>query len=632
MRSLRSLPRRRAWPALIVLPLGVAYGACADKEPASPLANAAPTTQPTTSAPAPRPEPTGPCGAGLPMAPEPELPIHTPRWAFEPWISKDISDTADTYAFVNGFADRGIPVGVVVLDSPWETNYNSLVASPTRYPEFKKLVSDLRARDVRTVLWLTPFINSRSYDFEPGGDAYPDASPNFEEANTCGFFVNGGQQYTWWKGRGGSLDFENPAAVAWYHWQLDKLLIDQGVAGFKLDFGENYVRTDTVQTQAGEISHQAYSESYYRDFYRHGVAARGPEEFVTMVRPYDKSYEFEGRFFARPEHAPTAWVGDNRRDWIGLDDALDHIFRSAAAGYVVVGSDIGGYLDRNDLKLGEVVPADSEVFLRWTALGALNPFMQLHGRANLTPWTLPDREEESVAAWRYWATLHHEMVPFFYSLAQEAYLAKAPPIIRPEGPESSWAGDYRYSLGEALFVAPIVAPGGQREVQLPVGAFVDWWTGDDVAGDRTITALAPEASRIPVYLRAGAIVPLAVSNDVTKLGDASSAGSLTVLVFADTSPHRFVVHGEGGDPFAIEAVATAAGAVSVTVDRAPKPLLFRVRGSFASAAVGTTALAEATSLADLNAKPTGFWRDPAARSTWIRLPAAEAPRTVSASP
>ena len=39
--------------------------------------------------------------------------IHTPRWAFRPWISKDISDTADTYAFVDGFRDRDIPVGTV---------------------------------------------------------------------------------------------------------------------------------------------------------------------------------------------------------------------------------------------------------------------------------------------------------------------------------------------------------------------------------------------------------------------------------------------------------------------------------------------------------------------------------------
>src|SRR5262245_30302020 len=87
-------------------------------------------------------------------------PIHTPRWAFEPWISKAISDGADTYAFVKGFEDRDIPVGAVVLDSPWETNYNTFVPNPSRYPNFGKMVSDLNARGVRVVVWITAFVNA----------------------------------------------------------------------------------------------------------------------------------------------------------------------------------------------------------------------------------------------------------------------------------------------------------------------------------------------------------------------------------------------------------------------------------------------------------------------------------------
>src|SRR6187401_1694408 len=101
-------------------------------------------------------------------------------------------------------------------------------------------------------------------------------------------------------------------------------------------------------TDAGETTRQAYSEAYYADFHAYGVARRG-DQFVTMVRPWDESYGFPGRFYARPDDAPVAWVGDNRRDWVGLADALDHLFRSADAGYVAIGSDVGGYLDRDDI-------------------------------------------------------------------------------------------------------------------------------------------------------------------------------------------------------------------------------------------------------------------------------------------
>src|SRR5512132_3751197 len=102
--------------------------------------------------------------AGGPEPVIPAPPRHTPRWAFEPWISKDISSGPDTYDFVQGFFDRDIPVGAVVLDSPWETHYNTFPPNPARYPDFADMVSDLHAKDVRVVLWITQFVNSTAFD------------------------------------------------------------------------------------------------------------------------------------------------------------------------------------------------------------------------------------------------------------------------------------------------------------------------------------------------------------------------------------------------------------------------------------------------------------------------------------
>ena len=71
--------------------------------------------------------------------------------------------------------------------------------------------------------------------------------------------------------------------------------------------------------------------------------------------------------------------------------------------------------------------------------------MQLHGRGNFTPWTVPDRADETVELYRYWAKLHTSLVPFFFSLAEEAYEKGAAPILRPvgEGP-AQWKDDWRY--------------------------------------------------------------------------------------------------------------------------------------------------------------------------------------------
>src|SRR5690606_2407100 len=132
--------------------------------------------------------------------PEPEA--YTPRWAFEPWISKDISDREDSYAFVRGFLERDIPTGVLVIDSPWDSQYTTFTPNPSRYPDFAGMVSDMNAMGVRVVMWTTQMVNRSSFDLEAGGDIYRGRSPNFDEGCACGFLVNDCKLYRWWKGQG----------------------------------------------------------------------------------------------------------------------------------------------------------------------------------------------------------------------------------------------------------------------------------------------------------------------------------------------------------------------------------------------------------------------------------------------
>lgn len=555
------------------------------------------------------------------------LPRYTPRWAFEPWVSKDISNGPDTYDFVDGFIARDIPVGVVVLDSPWETNYNTFVPNPSRYPDFPKLLSDMHARDVRVVLWVTQMVNQTSFDLEAGGDTYVGPSPNWAEGRRNGYFVNDGALYTWWKGQGAGVDFFNPAAVKWWRAQQDALLA-LGINGWKLDFGEDYITDQPLETFAGTKTLQEYSEAYYRDFLVHGLKRRGREEFLTMVRPYDKSYVFSGRFYARPEHAPVGWVGDNRRDWVGLKDALDHIFRSARAGYVVVGSDIGGYLDFDDVDMSIRVPFSQANFARWVAVGAMTPFMQLHGRGNLTPWTVPERVDETVELYRYWAKLHHQLVPFFFSTAQAAY-AGGPVPIQPIGDEPEWTDDYRFVVGDAFLVAPILDDTGVRDVPLPAGArWVDWWTGAAHDGGTTLAAVdMTDRRRIPLYVKEGAVVPASVDDDSTGLGTAASKGALTVLAWPGPQPRTFTVHHEDGATVELTA-SRDAQALTVGLSRAPGGAVLRVwtDGRAVQTVTAGTPLPQANSRAALDTLASGWFADGA--YTWVRLPAGAAPVTV----
>ena len=52
----------------------------------------------------------------------------------------------------------------IVLDSPWETQYNTWRFNPHQFPDPSGLIARLREAGVRTVVWVTPWVNLESDD------------------------------------------------------------------------------------------------------------------------------------------------------------------------------------------------------------------------------------------------------------------------------------------------------------------------------------------------------------------------------------------------------------------------------------------------------------------------------------
>jgi alpha-glucosidase (family GH31 glycosyl hydrolase) len=168
-----------------------------------------------------------------------------------------------------------------------------------------------------------------------------------------------------------------------------------------------------------------------------------------------------------------------------------------------------------------VARCPKELLLRWAQFGCFTPLMQAHGRFAQEAWTY---DAETLAAYRAAVLLHERLVPYVRAAAATATRTGLP-IVRPllltdPADERGWQLTDQYGYGPALWVAPVLEQAArEREVSLPRGDWVDFWTGQRHAGGGELLAPAP-LDRIPVYVRAGSIVvTYAAAHVAAGLGD-----------------------------------------------------------------------------------------------------------------
>src|SRR5579872_730050 len=154
------------------------------------------------------------------------------------------------------------------------------------------------------------------------------------------------------------------------------------------------------------------------------------------------------------------------------------------------------------------------MYVRWIQMSVFLPFFRTHsvvGAPPREPWRFREPARSTIASW---ITFRYRLLPYLYFLAHEAARAGYPlarPLWWPSGPDLAGSGgeDDTFLLGDALVVAPATAPGQTtRPVELPPGHWHRWWAADTgaPATGRTEAPCPPE--RIPVFVRAGAVVAL----------------------------------------------------------------------------------------------------------------------------
>lgn len=449
-----------------------------------------------------------------------------PRWAFGAWLSRcRYESRAEVEAVAERARAEDVPCDVLHIDPAWLETPNlscDFVANETAFPDLAGMIRSLSEDGFKISLWELPYVSS--------------AARRYQEAADAGYFLRDDQGQPICPDFGprppgehthAILDFTNPDARRWWQDQ-HRPWLRAGVGVFKTDFGEGVPeRAHAYNGMTGSTLHNLFPLLYNAAVHEVISQETGRPGMVW------------GRSgWAGTQRYPAQWGGDPKTDAWSMASSLRGGLNLALSAPGVWAHDIGGFYGP---------PPSQELYVRWAEFGLLSPLARAHGTTPREPWEFGD---EALAIFRRYAKLRTRLNPYLYAAAWEAH-AYGWPMLRPlmlEFPSDPIAAhiDDAYLLGARLLVAPVFSESRApvaRNLYLPAGEWIDFWTGERIAGGAYITRVC-ELDTIPLYVRAGTILTLGPER--LFIGD-EIPDELTVDVYTGAEGMAQVVWDAGGN-------------------------------------------------------------------------------------
>jgi len=288
----------------------------------------------------------------------------------------------------------------------------------------------------------------------------------------------------------------------------------------------------------------------------------GPQKARPNVRPYALH---RNGYAGMQRYASFLWSGDTMSTWETLKTQVAVGINTALTGIPYWGTDIGGFVPTKEFT--------AELYVRWFQFGAFCTLFRSHGRAwkLRLPWGWdmgnpgpPEITRYSGAALppdsdlhntqvepicRKYLNLRYQMLPYLYSASRECATTGMPVMrslwLHYSDDPAAVTRDDEYLWGRDVLVAPVFEKGAtSRRLYLPRGTWHDFWTVERVEGGREVTR-AVDLETIPLYVRAGAILPLGpVKQFVAEKSDEPL--SIRIYPGADGS---FLLYEDDGESF-----------------------------------------------------------------------------------
>lgn len=435
---------------------------------------------------------------------KPALP---PAWSFGLWLTTSFTtnyDEATTSSFIQGMADRQIPLHVFHFDCYWMDAYEwcNFEWDPATFPDPKGMLKRYHDRGLHICVWINPYIGQKSCLFKEGKEN--------------GYLVKKKDGSVWqtdlWQPGMALVDFTNPDAVAWYQGKL-KTLLDMGVDCFKTDFGERIPVKDIMYF---DHSDPVKMHNYYTYLYNQAVfelleRERGTGEAVLFAR----SATVGGQQF------PAHWGGDCSASYVSMAETLRGGLSLSLGGFGFWSHDISGF--------ESTAPAD--IYKRWCQFGLLSSHSRLHGSSSYrVPWLFDD---EACEILKEFVNLKCRLMPYLYGQAVRSH-TEGRPVLRPmvlDFPQDRACDtlDRQYMFGDALLVAPIFKENGEVQYYLPEGTWYNLITGAEVTGGKWQKETHDYHS-LPLMVRPNSILPLG-NNDQRPDYDYEDGVTLVVSAF-----------------------------------------------------------------------------------------------------
>ena len=403
-----------------------------------------------------------------------------PKWAYGYWqcreryhSQQEILDTAAE------FRKRKIPIDVIVQDWLYWGKYgwNAIKFDEEHYPRPKEMLDQLHANNLHMLI-------SVWSKFGENTDVY-------KRMAAKSLLIPGD---TW-------MDFFNPQARTTFWSELKNGMFQDGIDGWWMDASEpEYDALKSKQTFLGdgESVRNAYPLYVTQSMYEGQRATTDRKRVVILTR---------SAFAGQQRYGAASWSGDISANWITLQRQIPAGLSFSMSGMPYWTTDVGGFFRPKDQYTSE---AYHELLIRWFEYGAFCPIFRIHGyQSKAEIWNYGQQVEDIL---RQYDDLRYRLLPYIYSAAwgvtkSGETLMRSLPLEFSSDQSARDISD-QFMFGDALLINPVSAEGAKtRVLYLPAGRdWIDFWTGKRIPGGQRINADAP-LNRIPIYARAGAIIP-----------------------------------------------------------------------------------------------------------------------------